>query len=173
MYSCCAFSTCSIIRSVDKPAHARSLLLATCSPSTKCWCTTRLSLGKFSHGTEINAGGRCIQRVARRGQVRKHLRYSFNIEIPVAQLFGSDEFTDNPYHIEVLYPQTSPWVFRQCFHVAVTDGLDPCNGFATSSASFVMAISSSYSDSAAFRSELVHGVLSDDSASSCSTPAAL
>ena len=29
-------STCSIIRSVDKPAHARSLLLATCGPSTKC-----------------------------------------------------------------------------------------------------------------------------------------
>ena len=33
-------STCSIIRSVDKPAHVRSFLLATCSPSTKCWCTT-------------------------------------------------------------------------------------------------------------------------------------
>ena len=32
-------STCSIIRSVDKPAHAQSLLLATCSPSTMCWCT--------------------------------------------------------------------------------------------------------------------------------------
>ena len=29
-------STCSIIRSVDKPAHARSLLLATCGPATKC-----------------------------------------------------------------------------------------------------------------------------------------
>ena len=34
-------STCSIIRSVDNPAHARSLLLATCSPSTKCGCTAR------------------------------------------------------------------------------------------------------------------------------------
>ena len=41
-------STCSIIRSVDKLAHARLLLLATCSPSTKCWCTTGWSLGKLA-----------------------------------------------------------------------------------------------------------------------------
>ena len=84
---------------------------------------------QVSHGTEINADGLCIQRVARRGQVRKHLRYSFKMEIPVAQPFGSDEVTGNPYHIEVLYPQTGRWVFRQCFQVAVADGLDPCNGF--------------------------------------------
>ena len=79
--------------------------------------------------TCINAGGLCIQRVARSGQVRKHLRYSFKMEISVAQPFGSDELTENPYHIEVLYLQTGRWVIRQCLHVAVADGLDPCNGF--------------------------------------------
>ena len=83
---------------------------------------------QVSHGTEINSGGLCIQRVARRGQVWKLLRYSFKMEIPVTQPFGSGELTENPYHIEVLYPQTCRWVFRQCFHVAVADGLDPCNG---------------------------------------------
>ncbi len=55
--------------------------------------------------------------------------YSFKMEIPVAQPFGSDELTENPYHIEVLYPQTGRWVFRHCFHVTVADGLDPYNGF--------------------------------------------
>ena len=163
--------TCSIIRSVDKSAHARWLLLATCSPSTKCCCTTGLSLGNW---TEINAGGLCIQRVARSGQLRKHLRYSFKMEIPVAQPFGYYELTENPYHIEVLYPQTGRWVFRQCYHVAVVDGLDPCSGFVIRH--FIGVLCHGHQlgidDSAAFRSELVHSVLSDDSASSCSTPAA-
>ena len=62
-------------------------------------------------------------------QVRKHLRYSFKMEIPVAQPFGCEEVTENPYHIEVLYPQNGRWLFRQCSHVAVADGLYPCNGF--------------------------------------------
>ena len=40
--------TRSTIRSVDKPAHARSLLLATCIHPTKCWCSTGWSLGKLA-----------------------------------------------------------------------------------------------------------------------------
>ena len=47
----------------------------------------------------------------------------------VAQPFGSEVLTENTYRIEVLYPQTVRWVFRQCFYVAVADGWDPCNGF--------------------------------------------
>ena len=131
----------------------------------------RMNIRQVSHGTEINAGGLCIQRVARSGQLRKHLRYSFKMEIPVAQPFGSDEVTENPYHIKVLYPQTGRWVFRQCFPVAVVDGLDPCNGFIIRH--FIGVLCHGHQlvidDSAAFRSELVHSVLSDDSASSCST----
>ena len=46
---------------------------------------------QVSHGTEINAGRLCIQREARSGQMRKHLRYSFKMQIPVAQPFGYDE----------------------------------------------------------------------------------
>ena len=53
------------------------------------------------------------------------------------QLFGSDELTENPYHIEVLYPHTGRWSFanvstwpsRMAWILAIA------SSFATSSAS--------------------------------------
>ena len=135
---------CSIIRSVDKPAHARSLLLATCGPYYKVLVYYRMIIRQVSHVTEIHDGGLCIQRLARSGQLRKHLRHSFKIEIPVAQPFGSEELTENPFRIEVLHPlavgsfaNVSTWRSRMDWILAMA------SSFATSSASFVMAISSS------------------------------
>ena len=135
-------STCSIIRSVDKLAHARLLLLATCKHFYKVLVYYRMIIRQVSHGTEINAGGLCIQRVARSGQVRKHLRYSFKMDIrgvPVAQPFGSDELTENPYHKLAVgsFANVSTWPSLMAWILAMA------SSFATSSASFVMAISSS------------------------------
>ena len=101
---------------------------------------------QVSNGTEINAGGLCIQRVVRSGQVRKHLRYSFKMEILDAQLLGSDELTENPYYIRGIvstnwplrsFANVSTWPSRMAWILAMA------SSFATSSALFVMAISSS------------------------------
>ena len=68
-------------------------------------------------------------------------------------------------------------ISRYCIHKLAVglDGLDPCNGFIIRH--FIGVLCHGHQlvidDSAAVRSELVHSILSDDSASSsCSTPAA-